>query len=229
MLLHLGHLMDIDPLYPDAEQIGQFSHDTPAWHAARRQGIGGSDASVLLGHSRWRSPQELWEMKTGRREPEPGGDYARCGQLLESAVREHAFLGEALDGGELGTLRSRQHPHLLAHVDGVLEFDPPTMIEIKTSGRRWYRGVPDYYVDQLQHYMLVTGLTRAIVVCAEVKVDRRRVVERIDAGEVTAEEVVASHCVIHRYKLEADELWRAHYVPLAKAFWERVEQDRWED
>lgn len=221
---------DAHSLHPGAEHIGRFAHDTDAWHDIRRQGVGGSDAAILLGHSRWSSIKQLWELKTGRRRPEAAGDYARCGHLLEAAVREQAFLGQAHDGAELGTLRSKEHPVLLAHIDGVLQTasSPATMIEIKTSGKRWYRGVPDYYVDQVQHYMLVTGLTRAIIVCAEVRRDRRDVVAAIDAGETTAEDVVSRHCILHRYKLEQDLEWQARYIPLAEAFWARVEQDQWD-
>jgi len=48
-----------------------MSHDE--WLRLRRQGIGGSDASVVCGISRYKSPMELWLDKTNQlpiRKPE---------------------------------------------------------------------------------------------------------------------------------------------------------------
>ena len=36
------------------------------WLELRRNGIGGSDASVVMGKNPWRSIQQLWEDKTGK-------------------------------------------------------------------------------------------------------------------------------------------------------------------
>jgi predicted phage-related endonuclease len=33
---------------------------TPAWVAARREGIGASEAAAAVGLSRWQSPVSLW-------------------------------------------------------------------------------------------------------------------------------------------------------------------------
>ena len=36
------------------------------WLELRRNGIGGADASVVMGKNPWRSIQQLWEDKTGK-------------------------------------------------------------------------------------------------------------------------------------------------------------------
>lgn len=36
------------------------------WLELRRNGIGGSDASVVMGKNPWRSIQQLWEDKTSK-------------------------------------------------------------------------------------------------------------------------------------------------------------------
>ncbi|WP_296875119.1 YqaJ viral recombinase family protein, partial [Thomasclavelia sp.] len=35
------------------------------WHSLRGKGIGGSDAGIVMNVSRYRTPYELWEEKTG--------------------------------------------------------------------------------------------------------------------------------------------------------------------
>ena len=223
-------------LYPDATRVGVFSHDSIDWHAARRKGLGGSDASVLLGHSRWKTPYELWRLKTGRDQPEDAGPYARLGNLLEDVIRDHAFDGLALDGGKLGSLRSNKYPHLVANVDGILAddadgvLDVPELLEIKTAGRKWPRNeVPAYYVDQVQHYMLVTGLRVTNVVCCVLDVDRPTLVKLIDSGAISVEAIVDKHAKLHFYPVEFDEQWAAHYLPIAQDFWARVERNEWEE
>ena len=43
------------------------------WLEYRKQGIGGSDASVVCGINRYKSPVELWLDKTGQLPPQEAG------------------------------------------------------------------------------------------------------------------------------------------------------------
>ena len=58
------------------------------WLEYRKQGIGGSDAAVVCGISRYKSPVELWMEKTGQLPSQETGEAAYWGNLLESLVRE---------------------------------------------------------------------------------------------------------------------------------------------
>ena len=49
-------------------------HGSPEWLAFRRTGIGGSDAAAILGLSPFKSNVQVWEEKTGHREPEDISD-----------------------------------------------------------------------------------------------------------------------------------------------------------
>ena len=49
------------------------------WLEYRKQGIGGSDASVVCGVSRYKSPVELWLDKTGQLPPQEAGEAAYWG------------------------------------------------------------------------------------------------------------------------------------------------------
>ena len=57
------------------------------WLELRKQGIGGSDASVVCGINKYKSPVELWMNKTGQIPPQEAGEAAYWGTLLESIVR----------------------------------------------------------------------------------------------------------------------------------------------
>lgn len=50
-------------------EVIKLQHNTPEWLAFRKNGIGASDASAVLGMSNWVTNIELWEEKVGLREP----------------------------------------------------------------------------------------------------------------------------------------------------------------
>lgn len=57
------------------------------WLSIRQKGIGGSDAAVVLGLSKWKTPFELWLEKTGQVMPEESqSEAAYFGTILEDVV-----------------------------------------------------------------------------------------------------------------------------------------------
>lgn len=57
------------------------------WLIERRKGIGGSDASIILGLNKWKTPFELWLDKTGQVPvSESQSEAAYFGSLLEDIV-----------------------------------------------------------------------------------------------------------------------------------------------
>lgn len=57
------------------------------WHEWRRQGIGSSDAPVIMKASPWMTPQELLDQKLGRAKPRPQTYPMRRGLALEPEAR----------------------------------------------------------------------------------------------------------------------------------------------
>ncbi len=53
----------------------------------RKKGIGGSDASVVCGINKYKSPVELWMEKTNQLPYQEAGEAAYCGTQLEALVR----------------------------------------------------------------------------------------------------------------------------------------------
>jgi predicted phage-related endonuclease len=62
------------------------------WLEYRRAGIGGSDASVVCGVNRYKSPIELFMEKTGIFPHTEAGEAAYWGQQLEAALSSNGFI-----------------------------------------------------------------------------------------------------------------------------------------
>lgn len=149
--------------------------DRAAWLLARRGGIGGSDASVILGNSRWRTPLQLWMSKVGLdvEAEEPPDVQLRIGQLAEPMIAQ-LFMedtGLAVDRREHVIVWSDAAEGLFCSPDGFVNDGGlgvgPCLFEAKTADTSkaddWANGVPDYYVSQVQHSLFVTRLERAYV------------------------------------------------------------------
>jgi putative phage-type endonuclease len=134
--------------------------------------MGGSDAAAAVGLCPYRSPVDLWLLKTGRASDDLSGNEAvQWGNLLEPVIRDHYEMetGYAVTAGEF-----IKHPSIAwmcANVDGFAKptNQPKRVLEIKTAGSRsshlWgdsgTDSVPQNYVVQVMHYMIVTGLELA--------------------------------------------------------------------
>lgn len=134
------------------------------WLEYRKLGIGGSDASVVCGISRYKSTVELWLDKTGQLPAQEAGEAAYWGRQLEALVRAEFTKRtgiEVIHTSQL--LQSEEHPFMLANLDGICEvpdygtciFEAKTASAYKAS--EWDDSIPDEYQLQIQHYMAVTG------------------------------------------------------------------------
>ena len=140
------------------------------WLEYRKTGMGGSDASVVCGISRYKSPVELWMEKTGQLPPQEAGEAAYWGTMLESVVREEFTKRTGIEVGKPSViLQSEEHPFMLANVDGICEHPElgACIFEAKTASaykaREWEDTIPDEYMCQVQHYMAVTGYQGAYI------------------------------------------------------------------
>ena len=140
------------------------------WLEYRKRGIGGSDASVVCGISRYKSPVELWMEKTNQIPMQEAGEAAYWGTLLESVVRDEFTKRTGIEVRQVKQLlQSEEHTFMLANLDGVcVHPDYGTCIfEAKTASsfkmNEWENAIPDEYQIQIQHYMAVTGYRAAYI------------------------------------------------------------------
>ena len=140
------------------------------WLEYRKQGIGGSDASVVCGINRYKSLVELWMEKTNQLSAQEAGEAAYWGTQLEPFVRAEFTKRTGIEVNLANyILQSEEHPFMLANLDGICEVpDVGTCIfEAKTASAykagEWEDTIPDEYQLQIQHYMAVTGYQGAYI------------------------------------------------------------------
>lgn len=145
--------------------------DRNAWTKLRNSGIGGSDAGVIAGFNRWKSPYQLWLEKTGQVEPEDLSDneYVYWGTVLEQVVADRFCELTGKKVQRKGTMQNVNDEWLLANVDRMIVGENAGL-ECKTAngfaGKEWEDDkIPDSYYLQCQHYMMVTGCEKWYIAC----------------------------------------------------------------
>ena len=135
-----------------------------------RKGIGGSDASAIIGRNPYKTNQDLWREKTGRKEPEDISDkpYVKYGNDAEPLIRGLFALDYPeykVEYFDNNMIINDRLPFAHASLDGELT-DPDGrkgILEIKTSNilqsmqrESWKDKIPDNYYVQVLHYLMVT-------------------------------------------------------------------------
>lgn len=148
------------------------------WIKERKNGIGASEASAIVGMNPYMSNIELWEFKTGLKEPEDISEkpYVKYGTVAELPLRvlfrmdhpEYEVKYYPFD-----MIKNEKYPFIFATLDGRLverETGRKGILEIKTteivksmSKEKWKNSIPDNYYIQVLHQMLATGFEFAVL------------------------------------------------------------------
>ncbi len=145
------------------------------WVRARRSGIGGSDAAVVMGVSTRKSAYSLWCEKAGLVESDfSDNEVLRWGRIMEAPIAEdyERITGRKLiDLGPHAIQRNPDRPWQICTHDRLIEpIDARGrgVLSIKYIGPISARGWEEMWVEQqgpvdykiqAQHEMLVSGLT----------------------------------------------------------------------
>ncbi|MCI7450438.1 MAG: YqaJ viral recombinase family protein [Blautia sp.] len=141
------------------------------WLQLRRKGIGGSDASVIMGKNPYRSILQLWEEKTGKLPvTDEGNEYTYWGNVMEPIIRKEFMNRTGLKVRQKhAMIFHKDYPYLFADVDGIVtdERGEKCIFEAKTASQykaeQWEDGVPEEYILQVQHYLEVCGMDKAYI------------------------------------------------------------------
>ena len=163
-------MIDAITLCPRASDLiaHDFGDDRPAWLAARRKGLGGSDIAPILGLSPWTSPLQTWRRKMGM-EPDVNPSWVmKVGSRMESEIAETWAKLNNCTLYHLPFVTDADKPWRCASVDALAVFldGHVEILEIKWSGRG-VEDVPDYYYTQVMWYMAITGIHQARLVVAD--------------------------------------------------------------
>lgn len=139
------------------------------WLSLRNKFIGGSDAAIVLGLSKWKTAFELYLEKTGQVEPkEIDNDAIYFGNALEDFVAKEF---ERRTGKKVRKknqmLQHDEHPFMIANLDRVVVGES-ALLEVKTTSaynaKEWENGeTPINYLVQVNHYLAVTGYEKAYI------------------------------------------------------------------
>ena len=145
-----------------------------AWLAWRKNGIGASEAGIIMGSSKARTKIDLWKVKTGAaKEPDLSGvEIVQRGVKMEPAIRAvfaamHPEL--RVEHHPYDVLFQTERPWLFCTLDAeTYDADgEPGTAEFKTAEPRsradweeWENGVPEKYYDQVLHQHNATGWRR---------------------------------------------------------------------
>lgn len=196
------------------------------WMKHRQRYIGGSEAAAIVGMNPYMSNQELWEIKTGIREPEDISkkDYVKYGTKAEKHLRDLFKLDYPQYKVEYKANNSwtnDKYPWAAASLDGVLtekETGRKGILEIKTTNilqsmqkEKWNHRIPDNYYCQCLWYLMVTEFDFVVL-----KAQLRSEFE----GDVYLQ---TKHYRIERADVEDDIQYIARE---AEKFWQCVQQKK---
>ena len=214
-------------LYKNTDQYDVLTFsDREEWKSWRIKGIGGSDASAMIGLNPWKDSNTLWKEKKGIIVPEDVSDkpYVQYGIKAEAPLRELFaldFPGYDVQYQDNTILKSKLYPWVLYSPDGLI-FEKETgrrgIFENKTTNilqsmqrEKWDGRIPDNYFVQCLHGLLCTGFD-FVVLKAQLRYDYKDGTVRLDTR----------HYEIDRGDFLGDlewllrnerEQWEKYYVP----------------
>lgn len=152
--------------------------DRDEWLHHRKNGIGGSEISAIVGLNPYMSNVDLWELKTGRKEAEDISEkpYVKYGTQAEMHLRglfRLDFPQYEVEYIDNNSFINDKYPWAQASLDGWLtekETGRRGILEIKTSEilnsmhkERWKDQIPQNYYCQTLFYMAVYEADFAIL------------------------------------------------------------------
>lgn len=178
-----------------------------AWLAARRQGLGSSDAAAVCGVDPWKSPVQVFLDKLGAsddRDSEP----MEWGRRLESEIARGFQEKTGFPTKRRNAiLQHPDHPFMLANLDRLTKDDSQLWVPCEVKNVSAWKAddwaddqVPDHYYLQVQHQIAVVGAPHAWIAAL----------------------VGGNHFV--KVRIPRDDQIIAYLIAIETAFWENVER-----
>jgi putative phage-type endonuclease len=189
-------------MHPRAKElIAQTYADqrSQEWLNLRGNLLTASDAATAIGLNPYEKPEGLLAKKCGAARPWAGNEATAHGTRLEPMVRDLYDMRHGQISHEIGLVQHPVHKFLGGSPDGITESG--RLLEIKCPlSRKIKPEVPGYYLPQIQLLLEIMDL---------------EVCDFVQYKEGPPEEFVV-------VEVQRDREWFAHYLPVMKAFWDRV-------
>ena len=138
--------------------------NSPEWLALRRVKIGASDCAAIVGENPYCSPHKVWRQKIFGEEEFINGDMQR-GVRLEEKAREWVSKTHGIEYKPV-CVESEKRPWQIATMDCFYQDGEFIFAgEIKSPREKKFesikkKGIPDYWMWQVQHQLSVLNLQR---------------------------------------------------------------------
>lgn len=139
---------------------------TPEWHAARKTGVGASEAAAVCGLSRWETALDVWARKTGRVDGKLATPVMELGTHLEPDLQAAVAREHEIREASPGLFRHPEIECVLASPDGVLA--DGRGLELKVTSERnadigdGVDDLPTEWLAQAEQQMAVCGFSAVL-------------------------------------------------------------------
>ena len=189
-------------MHPRAKELIEQTYAdqrSQEWLNLRGNLLTASDAATAIGLNPYEKPEGLLAKKCGAARPWAGNEATAHGTRLEPMVRDLYDMRHGQISHEIGLVQHPVHKFLGGSPDGITESG--RLLEIKCPlSRKIKPEVPGYYLPQIQLLLEIMDL---------------EVCDFVQYKEGPPEEFVV-------VEVPRDREWFAHYLPVMKAFWDRV-------
>ncbi len=183
---------------------------TPEQKQVRKNGLGATDCAAVMGLSPYRTPYELWLIKTGRAEEAAilNDSRLRLRHAHEETIaREYAAQREVKLKRANQTIYHRIYPFMLCHLDRVV-IGQRKIVECKSSsgflrqawGENGTDEAPLHYILQVQHQLACSGYDDADLAAL------------IDIDDYRIYPLPRNEKIIARIESECDRFWHEHVL-----------------
>lgn len=196
------------------------------WLSLRKNYIGASDATIIMGVNPWRTSYMLWLDKMGLSETKQT-EVMKRGLDLEPIARQKFIEEIGYDVFPVVALHDFRR-FMMASFDGISE-NEEIAVEIKCPGREDHEKamdgvVPEKYMPQLQHQMEVAGLDSMFYFSFTEKSYKILEIERNDIyiKDMIGKEKIFWECI---QNLEAPELIDRDYIKREDEEWIQLSKE----
>ena len=201
--LRLRRLSDLrNRMHPRAKELIEQTYAdqrSQEWLNLRGNLLTASDAATAIGLNPYEKPDGLLAKKCGAARPWAGNEATAHGTRLEPMVRDLYDMRHGQISHEIGLVQHPVHKFLGGSPDGITESG--RLLEIKCPlSRKIKPEVPGYYLPQIQLLLEIMDLEMC---------------DFVQYKEGPPEEFVV-------VEVPRDREWFAKYLPVMKAFWDRV-------
>ncbi len=176
----------------------------------RKNGLGATDCAAVMGLSPYKTPYELWMIKTGRADEETilNEDRLRLRHAHEETIaNEYAFQKNVKLRRVNSTLYHKQLPFMLCHLDRVIA-GQKKIVECKSSsgfmrqiwGETGSDDAPMHYILQVQHQLAVSDYEDADLAAL------------IDIDDYRIYRMPRNEKVIQRIESECERFWNENVL-----------------